>query len=41
MIIYSNSTVLGRITIGQGTVIGGNLWVTEGTRPGEKLMQKN
>ena len=41
VIIYSNSTVLGRITIGQGTVIGGNLWVTEGTRPGEKLMQKN
>ena len=41
VIIYSNSTVLGRITIGQGTVIGGNLWVTEGTKPGEKLMQKN
>ena len=41
VIIYSNSTVLGRITIGQGTVIGGNLWVTEGPRPGEKLMQKN
>ncbi len=41
VIIYSNSTVLGRITIGQGTIIGGNLWVTEGTKPGEKLMQKN
>jgi serine O-acetyltransferase len=41
VIIYSNSTVLGRITIGRGTVIGGNLWVTEGTKPGEKLMQKN
>ncbi|MBQ5642469.1 MAG: serine acetyltransferase [Bacteroidaceae bacterium] len=41
VIIYSNSTVLGRITIGRGTVIGGNLWVTEGTKPGEKLMQGN
>ena len=41
VIIYSNSTVLGRITIGKGTVIGGNLWVTEGTKPGEKLMQGN
>ena len=39
VIIYSNSTVLGRITIGKGTIIGGNLWVTEGTKPGEKLMQ--
>ena len=39
VIIYSNATVLGRITIGRGTVIGGNLWVTEGTKPGEKLIQ--
>ncbi len=39
VIIYSNSTVLGRITIGRGTVIGGNLWVTEGTAPGAKLAQ--
>ncbi len=28
VIIYSNSTILGRITIGKGTVIGGNQWVT-------------
>jgi serine O-acetyltransferase len=40
VIIYSNATVLGRITIGRGTIIGGNLWVTEGTKPGERLMQK-
>ena len=36
VIIYSNSTVLGRITIGRGSIIGGNLWVTKGTEPGEK-----
>ncbi len=39
VIIYSNATVLGRITIGKGTVIGGNLWVTESTRPGEQIAQ--
>jgi len=39
VIIYSNATVLGRITIGKGTVIGGNLWVTESTRPGEQIVQ--
>lgn len=41
VIIYSNSTVLGRITIGRGSIIGGNLWVTKGTGPGEKLMQND
>lgn len=39
VIVYSNATVLGRITIAQGTVIGGNLWVTESTEPGEHLVQ--
>ena len=39
VIVYSNATVLGRITIGKGTVIGGNLWVTESTQPGEQLVQ--
>jgi serine O-acetyltransferase len=27
VIIYSNSTILGSITVGDGAVIGGNLWV--------------
>ncbi len=39
VIVYSNATILGRITIGKGTVIGGNLWVTESTKPGEHLVQ--
>lgn len=39
IIVYSNATVLGRITIGRGTIIGGNLWVTEDTKPGERLLQ--
>lgn len=40
VIIYSNATVLGRITIARGTVIGGNLWVTESTKENEHLVQR-
>lgn len=40
VIVYSNATVLGRITIAEGTVIGGNLWVTESTKPGEVIVQR-
>lgn len=39
VIVYSNATVLGRITIAEGTVIGGNVWVTESTKPGEHIVQ--
>ncbi len=39
VIVYSNSTILGRITIGKGAVIGGNLWVTEDVKPGDRLTQ--
>lgn len=39
VIVYSNASVLGRITIGKGTVIGGNIWVTESTKPGENIVQ--
>ena len=39
VIVYSNATVLGRITLAKGTVIGGNVWVTESTQPGEQLVQ--
>lgn len=40
VIVYSNATVLGRITLRRGTVIGGNLWVTESTEEGECRVQK-
>ncbi len=39
VIIYSNATILGRITIGKGAVIGGNIWVTDSIPPGERLVQ--
>ena len=39
VIIYSNATILGRITIGRGAVIGGNLWVTDDVPAGARLVQ--
>ncbi|MDD5569970.1 MAG: serine acetyltransferase [Bacteroidales bacterium] len=39
VIIYSNATLLGRITIGKGSVIGGNMWITKDVAPGTKVMQ--
>jgi len=40
VIIYSNSTILGNITVGDGAVIGGNIWVDQDVEPGTKLVQK-
>ncbi|NTW33308.1 MAG: serine acetyltransferase [Bacteroidetes bacterium] len=37
VIIYSNSTILGRITIGKGSVIGGNKWITRDVPPDSKI----
>lgn len=35
VIIYANATILGRVTIGRGAVIGGNVWLTRSVAPGE------
>ena len=40
VIIYSNATILGRIRIGKGAVVGGNIWVTEDVEPGAKIVQR-
>lgn len=40
VIIYANSTILGRITIGQGAVIGGNVWVDKDVPAGSKIAQR-
>lgn len=37
--IYSNASVLGRITIGRGSVIGGNIWLTHSVPPNSKVLQ--
>ena len=39
MVIYSNTSVLGRIHIGNNAVIGGNIWVTDDVADNEKLTQ--
>ena len=40
VIVYSNATILGRITIGQGSVVGANIWVTESMEPYSKKYKK-
>ena len=37
VIVYSNATILGRITIGKGCVIGANIWITENVAPNTKI----
>lgn len=39
VVIYANSTILGRVTIGDGSIIGGNIWVTEDIAPGSIVVQ--
>ncbi len=39
VVIYSGATILGRITIGKGSQIGGNVWVTENVPPGSRIVQ--
>jgi serine O-acetyltransferase len=39
VIIYSGATVLGRVRIGAGSVIGGNVWLTRGVPPGSHVSQ--
>lgn len=40
VIVYSNSTILGRITIGRNAIIGGNVWITEDVPAGTKVLQQ-
>lgn len=37
VIVYAGATILGRVTIGRGSVIGGNVWLTESVPPGSKI----
>lgn len=40
VIVYSNATILGRITIGEGSIVGANIWVTEDMEPKTKKVKK-
>jgi serine O-acetyltransferase len=40
VIIYAGATILGRVTIGKGSVIGGNVWLTRSVPPGSRIAQQ-
>lgn len=40
VIVYSNATILGRITIGHDATVGGNIWVTEDVPAGTRIVQR-
>jgi serine O-acetyltransferase len=39
VIIYSGATILGRVVIGRGSVIGGNVWLTRSVPSCSRVMQ--
>ncbi|WP_380872367.1 serine acetyltransferase [Sphingomonas sp. DBB INV C78] len=39
VIVYAGATILGRVIIGAGSVIGGNVWLTESLPPGSHVTQ--
>jgi serine O-acetyltransferase len=39
VVIYAGATILGRVTIGRGSIIGGNVWLTRSVPPGSHVTQ--
>jgi serine O-acetyltransferase len=40
VVVYSGATILGRVTIGAGSLIGGNVWITRNVAPGSQVVQQ-
>jgi serine O-acetyltransferase len=40
VVIYAGATILGRITVGKGSTIGANVWVTSDVPPDSKVLPK-
>ncbi|MDE6578772.1 MAG: serine acetyltransferase [Muribaculaceae bacterium] len=38
--VYSNASVLGRITVGHHSIIGGNVWLTNSVPPESRILQR-
>jgi len=38
--VYSNTSILGRVTIGHDTIIGGNVWLTHDVPPHSRVLQR-
>jgi serine O-acetyltransferase len=41
VVIYAGATILGRVTIGKGSVIGGNVWLTRSVPPNSQIAQQD
>jgi serine O-acetyltransferase len=39
VVVYAGATILGRIVIGQGSSVGGNVWLTSSVPPGSRITQ--
>lgn len=39
VVVYAGATILGRITIGQGSIVGGNVWLTHSVAPHSHITQ--
>lgn len=39
VVIYAGATILGRVTVGKGSVIGGNVWLTRSVPPDSSITQ--
>ena len=39
VVIYAGATILGRVTLGTGATIGGNVWLTDDVPPGASVTQ--
>jgi serine O-acetyltransferase len=39
VVVYANTSILGRITIGHDSTIGGNVWLTNSVPPESKILQ--
>ncbi len=39
VVVYAGATILGRVTIGRGSIIGGNVWLTHDVPPGSSISQ--
>lgn len=40
VVVYANATILGDITIGRGSMIGGNVWITAAVPPGSVVTNR-
>jgi serine O-acetyltransferase len=38
-VIYAGATILGRVSIGRGSEIGGNVWITHDVPPHSRVVQ--